>query len=87
VQPTPRNAARNGAAFVAGIDLVALGEGIKDFAIGGISGAIAQTIVFPIDLAKTRCVRDKGETGSEERLEQMRAQFFDPLGRMCPTTA
>jgi len=40
--------------FIAGFDFDAFGKGLKDFALGGISGGIAQTIVFPIDLAKTR---------------------------------
>lgn len=40
--------------FVAGFDLTEFGKGVKDFALGGVAGAIAQTIVFPIDLAKTR---------------------------------
>ena len=41
-------------AFLAGFDMQKLGEGFVDFMVGGVSGAIAQTIVFPIDLAKTR---------------------------------
>jgi len=49
-----RNPLDSALAFVAGFDLVSFTETIKDFAIGGVSGAIAQTIVFPIDLAKTK---------------------------------
>ena len=49
-----RNPIDSALAFVAGFDLVSFTETIKDFAIGGVSGAIAQTIVFPIDLAKTK---------------------------------
>mmetsp|Transcript_67753 Transcript_67753/g.99096 ORF Transcript_67753/g.99096 Transcript_67753/m.99096 type:complete len:377 (+) Transcript_67753:24-1154(+) len=52
--PNVRNPVQSAMGFIAGFDLDAFGKGVKDFAIGGVSGAIAQTIVFPIDLAKTR---------------------------------
>ena len=59
--PMTRSAPKPRLAFISGaeaeLSIAGLKDclaGLKDFAIGGVSGAIAQTIVFPIDLAKTR---------------------------------